>query len=120
MKALGYNTYGDIDNLEILEVKEPRIKKTEVIVKVAAISLNPVDIKKMQGGFKPITNINKFPITTACDFSGEITEIGRDVGAFKVGDKVLFGKWSGTEVKIDGKDYNIMKESDILGSSSGQ
>ena len=49
MKALGYNTYGDIDNLEILEVKEPRIKKTEVIVKVSAISLKPVDIKKIQG-----------------------------------------------------------------------
>ena len=33
----------------------------------------------------------------------------------KVGDKVLFGKWSGTEVKIDGDDLLIMKESDILG-----
>ena len=36
----------------------------------------------------------------------------------KVGDKVLFGKWSGTEVKIDGKEYSIMKESDIMGISS--
>ena len=33
----------------------------------------------------------------------------------KAGDKVLFGKWSGTEVKIDGKDLLIMKESDIMG-----
>ena len=33
----------------------------------------------------------------------------------KVGDRVLFGKWSGTEVKIDGKDLLIMKESDIMG-----
>lgn len=33
----------------------------------------------------------------------------------KKGDKVLFGKWSGTEVKIDGKDLLIMKESDIMG-----
>jgi chaperonin GroES len=33
----------------------------------------------------------------------------------KAGDRVLFGKWSGTEVKIDGKDLLIMKESDILG-----
>ncbi|MEP9355360.1 co-chaperone GroES [Xanthobacter sp. KR7-65] len=33
----------------------------------------------------------------------------------KSGDKVLFGKWSGTEVKIDGQDLLIMKESDILG-----
>jgi chaperonin GroES len=33
----------------------------------------------------------------------------------KAGDKILFGKWSGTEVKLDGKDLLIMKESDILG-----
>ena len=33
----------------------------------------------------------------------------------KVGDHILFGKWSGTEVKIDGEDLIIMKESDILG-----
>jgi chaperonin GroES len=33
----------------------------------------------------------------------------------KVGDRILFGKWSGTEVKLDGEDLIIMKESDILG-----
>ena len=33
----------------------------------------------------------------------------------KVGDIVLFGKWSGTEVKIDGTEYSIMRESDIMG-----
>ena len=33
----------------------------------------------------------------------------------KAGDQILFGKWSGTEVKIDGKEYSIMKESDIMG-----
>ena len=33
----------------------------------------------------------------------------------KAGDRVLFGKWSGTEVKIDGADFLIMKESDIMG-----
>ncbi|MGL4396954.1 MAG: co-chaperone GroES [Hyphomicrobium sp.] len=37
----------------------------------------------------------------------------------KVGDRVLFGKWSGTEVKIDGQDLLIMKESDILGILDG-
>ena len=33
----------------------------------------------------------------------------------KAGDRVLFGKWSGTEVKVDGQDLRIMKESDIMG-----
>jgi chaperonin GroES len=45
-----------------------------------------------------------------CDETGKLTPL--DV---KAGDKVLFGKWSGTEVKIDGQDLLIMKESDILG-----
>jgi len=37
----------------------------------------------------------------------------------KVGDRVLFGKWSGTEVKIDGEELLIMKESDIMGILDG-
>ena len=44
------------------------------------------------------------------DENGKLTPI--DV---KAGDKVLFGKWSGTEVKIDGQDLLIMKESDLMG-----
>ncbi len=55
---------------------------------------------------------------------GEIVSVGEgardDSGAritldVKAGDRVLFGKWSGTEVKIDGEDLLIMKESDIMG-----
>jgi chaperonin GroES len=38
----------------------------------------------------------------------------------KAGDRVLFGKWSGTEVKIDGVEYLIMKESDIMGVLEGK
>jgi chaperonin GroES len=33
----------------------------------------------------------------------------------KIGDRILFGKWSGTEIKIDGQDFLVMKESDIMG-----
>ena len=55
---------------------------------------------------------------------GEIVAVGSGAKAedgtvtpldVKAGDRVLFGKWSGTEVKIDGEDLLIMKESDILG-----
>jgi chaperonin GroES len=44
------------------------------------------------------------------DEAGKLTPMD-----IKVGDKVLFGKWSGTEVKLDGEDLLIMKESDIMG-----
>lgn len=50
----------------------------------------------------------------ARDESGKVQAL--DV---KAGDRVLFGKWSGTEVKIDGEDLLIMKESDILGVIEG-
>ena len=55
---------------------------------------------------------------------GEVLAVGpgaRDEGGklialdVKVGDRVLFGKWSGTEVKLDGEDLLIMKESDVMG-----
>ena len=55
---------------------------------------------------------------------GEVVAVGpgaRDVDGklhpldVKTGDRVLFGKWSGTEVKLDGEDLMIMKESDIMG-----
>ena len=60
--------------------------------------------------------------------TGEVTAVGpgaRDEAGnlipvvLKVGDKVLFGKWSGTEVKLDGEDLMIMKESDIMGLVEG-
>src|SRR5512142_573109 len=38
----------------------------------------------------------------------------------KAGDRILFGKWSGTEVKIDGTEYLIMKESDVMGIVEGK
>jgi chaperonin GroES len=55
---------------------------------------------------------------------GEIVSVGSGVRGedgtvtpldVKGGDKILFGKWSGTEIKLDGEDLLIMKESDILG-----
>ena len=48
--------------------------------------------------------------------NGKILDNGQHVALeVKAGDRILFGKWSGTEVKLDGKDLLIMKESDILG-----
>ena len=60
---------------------------------------------------------------------GEVVAVGpgarNEQGALvaldvKAGDRVLFGKWSGTEVKLDGEELLIMKESDIMGVIEGQ
>ena len=59
---------------------------------------------------------------------GEVIAVGpgarNEAGALvaldvKAGDRILFGKWSGTEVKLDGEDLLIMKESDIMGIITG-
>ena len=50
----------------------------------------------------------------ARDESGKLVALD-----LKAGDRVLFGKWSGTEVKIDGEDLLIMKESDVMGVIEG-
>ena len=48
--------------------------------------------------------------------TGRVTEDGKKLPlAVKAGDRILFGKYSGSEVKIDGQEYLIMKEEDILG-----
>ena len=47
---------------------------------------------------------------------GKVTEDGKVLALdVKVGDKVLFGKYSGTEIKIEGKEYLMMREDDVLG-----
>jgi len=60
---------------------------------------------------------------------GEVVAVGpgarSDAGQIqaldvKAGDRILFGKWSGTEIKIDGEDLLIMKESDVLGVIEAQ
>jgi chaperonin GroES len=50
----------------------------------------------------------------ACDESGKLIPVN-----LKAGDRVVFGKWSGTEVKIDGEELTIMKEADLMGVLEG-
>jgi len=64
---------------------------------------------------KPAEGIIEAVGPGARDESGKIN--APDV---KAGDRILFGKWSGTEVKLDGRDIVIMKESDIMGVIEGR
>jgi chaperonin GroES len=50
----------------------------------------------------------------ACDENGKLTPV-----ELKPGERILFGKWSGTEVKIDGEELLIMKETDVMGVIEG-
>ncbi len=63
---------------------------------------------------KPMQGLIKAVGTGTYDDNGKLRPL--DV---KAGDVILFGKWSGTEVKLDGTEYLIMKESDIMGVIEG-
>lgn len=87
MKAVTINQFGAPDVLQIEELPTPVPNKNQVLVKVYAASINPIDFKSRQGNHKYILGSN-FPIVLGYDFAGEIIETGAHVKQFKVGDRV--------------------------------
>jgi len=55
MKKVIYNRYGSIDDLQMVEVDMPTIKPNELLIKVRAVAINPLDWKKLEGQMKIIT-----------------------------------------------------------------
>ena len=81
-------------------------------------------VKRVESEEKTVGGINIPDTAKEKPREGEVIAIGSGIrnesGAItpldvKPGDKILFGKWSGTEIKVDGSDYLVMKESDIMG-----
>ena len=89
MKAIILTEQGGVENLSIREVEQPQPQPTEVVVKVHAISINPVDIKTRKGGALYASMKDDPPVILGWDISGVITAIGSDVKNFKEGDAVF-------------------------------
>ena len=87
MKAMVIREYGSAEVLKYEEVEAPKIKPDELLVKVHAASVNPVDWKIRKGMLKIITG-NKFPIIIGFDLAGVVLEVGSQVTNFKVGDEI--------------------------------
>lgn len=87
MKAAILNEFGPVENFEIADVPTPRPGVSEVLVKVIATSVNPLDYQVRRGDYK---NELTLPVITGHDVSGEIVEVGQGVGNFKVGDQVYY------------------------------
>lgn len=85
-KAWFYNAYGAVDVLQFGDLPVPAIATDEVLVKVLAAALNPVDYKRRQGLLK---NVDPgFPIVPGFDVAGIVVKVGSDVKQFKEGDEV--------------------------------
>ncbi|WP_205511539.1 NADP-dependent oxidoreductase [Longitalea arenae] len=88
MKAIILNEFGGTDQLIHTELPVPSIKDDEVLVKVVAISINPVDVKTRTG--KGISGrIKERPLILGWDISGIVTATGKAVSSFKTGDEVF-------------------------------
>lgn len=87
MKAAIINRFGSPEVLKIEEVPVPEIKDNEVLIKVKASSVNPVDWKHRLGNHKLVLGSN-FPIILGYDVSGTVEKTAIKVTKFKAGDKV--------------------------------
>jgi NADPH2:quinone reductase len=87
MKAAILNEFGPFDRFEISDVPTPKPKFQEVLVRVLATSVNPLDYQVRRGDYK---NELTLPVITGHDISGVIVEIGPGVQNFKVGDEVYY------------------------------
>ncbi len=87
MKAAVIYQYGDPNVLQIAEIERPAINADQLLVKVFASSINPVEWKMRKGMLKILTG-NSFPITLGFDVSGEVVSIGNRVTRFKPGDLI--------------------------------
>ncbi len=101
MKAIVYTKYGGPEVLQLKEIEKPFPKDNEVLIKIAAVSINDWDSGLLQGDFinrvlygllRPKKKI------LGSDIAGRIEAVGKDVKQFKTGDEVygdLSGKWGG-------------------------
>ncbi len=90
MKAIIFNEYGGPEKLEYVDIPKPKPESGEVLIKVVAASVNPVDWKVREGRLKFMTG-KKFPLFAGSELSGVISELGPDVSEFKIGDRVFAG-----------------------------
>lgn len=88
MKKVIYNQYGSIDDLQMSDVEIPSIQAEELLIKVKAVAINPLDWKKLEGQLKMITG-KKFPKGIAFDFSGIIEKKGDSITNYTLGDAVF-------------------------------
>ena len=112
MKALFLDSTGGVENLHLRKIQKPLVHKHEVLIEVKALSINPVDVKVREDDelLKMITS-KEPPEILGWDIAGVVTDRGRDVDQFKIGDRV-FGM---INFPGEGKGY-----AEFVACSSGQ
>ena len=95
MKAMQYTAFGDSGVLKEQETGKPAVKDNEVLIKIKATTVNPMDMKIRSGALQKMLPV-QFPYTPGLDVSGTIEETGNGVSRLKVGDEVFATTFGGT------------------------
>lgn len=108
MKAAYISRYGKIDDVQIDEQPKPSLTEDTVLVKVHAASINPLDLRVLEGEFKAILPVS-FPFILGNDFAGTVVEVGSNVTQFKVGDEV----YAKTDLNGAFAEYAVVQQSSL-------
>ncbi|WP_031155575.1 NADP-dependent oxidoreductase [Streptomyces xanthophaeus] len=87
MKAITYHAYGTSPELNLVDVPEPKVGPGEVLVRVKAAGVNPVDWKLAAGYLDPILEV-RYPVIPGWDVAGVVEAVGPDTFDYAVGDEV--------------------------------
>jgi NADPH:quinone reductase-like Zn-dependent oxidoreductase len=87
MKAALIDRYGGNDLVQVKDIAVPVIGSMDLLVRVRAASVNPLDVKTRDGALKVLLKY-RFPLVLGNDLSGEVADVGAQVSRFKKGDAV--------------------------------
>ena len=108
MKAAYITRYGNINDVQIDKQPRPSLTENAVLVKVHAASINPLDLRVLEGEFKAILPV-PFPFILGNDFAGTVVEVGSKVSQFKVGDEV----YAKTDLNGAFAEYTVVQQSSL-------
>ena len=95
MKAIQYASFGDPDVMQLTNIEKPVPKDNEVLIRIAATTVNPLDIKIRSGKMQQLIPV-KLPYTPGLDFAGTVEAAGCHVTRLKAGDQIYSGTIGGT------------------------
>ena len=104
MKVIVYTTYGDSGVIQLTEAGKPGPKENEILIKIAATTVNPFDMKLRSGVFQKLMPVS-FPFIPGSDAAGTVEAVGNNVSRLKVGDEVFATTSGGTYAE-----YVVVKE----------
>ena len=116
MRALMCEAYGAPEDLVLKDIDPPSVGPGQVRIAVKAAAINFPDVLVIAGKYQVKTPP---PFVPGSEGAGVVDAVGEGVKHFSVGDEVIYGKYGGSDIEVDGDEVKILRESDILAKVLG-